>query len=145
MKKVEMELWQRRDYNDGSGTSRWHKDGLRLTGLPRVLQTTAAAYRAFTYQETGQWWEFEFREIPKPICSRDNVILREFRGTLEGIIDPNISREAGWWLQLMEWDPEMESEWYWGEYLAYSATEDHREDAKRVLTRLRDAGRWYAK
>lgn len=132
--KVNAILWQRRDLDNGA----WVKSGIELTGHVRDLRSTARAYRAWVYQETGEWWECEFREKPKPIRSRENPILEEFRDMLGSLLEPHAPSQAAWWLQLMEWDPDMENGNYWGESLTYEATPDKIEEAKRILIRIRD-------
>lgn len=83
----------------------------------------------------------DLTEVNPPINSRENPILDEFRDMLSGLLEPHSPSQATWWLQLLEWDPNMENTNYWGQMLPDSIEPRHIGEAKRVLTRLRDTAK----
>ena len=131
--QITAELWSR----PGGGVP-WERTGIVVTATEAVLHDISDRYRAASWYEDAEYWEFEFREVPKPIVSFNNSVLQHFRGSINALIGPNICQEASWWLQLIQWDPHMEREDYWGEELAYRATHQEITDAVRVLSRIRN-------
>lgn len=136
------ELWQRRYWDDGTPDCKWHRANMRLTGTRRDLNRVAQFIRQGHYLDAGEWWDFEFRELPEPINSHKNPILADFRDMIDRIIDPYVPKEAAWRLELIESDPLIQNVRYWGDYLVdeIDANPVVIEQAVRVLTRLKNLG-----